>query len=131
VLPPNFFIARDVPHEWLFPRVSLAIHHGGAGTTHTAARAGIPQVILPFGSDQFFWASRVAARGVAPKVSRSEAKNCTIIGKMIAFAQLDSTRQKAKDLGKAMASENGVQTTVREIQRLVGRRLLRRQSTNA
>jgi hypothetical protein len=29
VLPDNFFIALDVPHEWLFPRVSLAIHHGG------------------------------------------------------------------------------------------------------
>jgi len=69
VLPTNFFIARDVPHEWLFPRVALAIHHGGAGTTHTAARAGIPQIVLPIGADHFFWGHRVALKGAAPKLS--------------------------------------------------------------
>jgi hypothetical protein len=40
---------------------------------------------------------------------------------MIAFAQLDSTRQKAKDLGQAMARENGVRTAVREIEVLAER----------
>jgi sterol 3beta-glucosyltransferase len=121
VLPDNFFIARDVPHEWLFPRVSLAIHHGGAGTTHTAARAGIPQVILPFGSDQFFWAGRVAARGAAPPRPRNAARNSAAIAKMIAFAQLDSTRQKAQELARAMARETGVLKAVRAIEGLVDR----------
>ena len=121
VLPDNFFIARDVPHEWLFPRCSLAIHHGGAGTTHTAARAGVPQVILPFGADQFFWASRVAARGAAAKTSRKAAMSAAAIAKMIAFAQLDSTRQKAKDLSQAMEREDGVRKAVREIEALVER----------
>jgi UDP:flavonoid glycosyltransferase YjiC (YdhE family) len=121
VLPDNFFIARDVPHEWLFPRVSLAIHHGGAGTTHTAARAGVPQVILPFGADQFFWAGRVAAKGAAPKTSRKAARSAAALATMIAFGQLDSTRQKAKDLGEAMAREDGVQFAAREIEALVER----------
>jgi sterol 3beta-glucosyltransferase len=116
VLPDNFFIARDVPHEWLFPRVSLAIHHGGAGTTHTAARAGVPQVILPFGSDQFFWAGRVAARGSAPKVSGRGAKNWAGLSELITFAQLGSTQQKARDLGQAVAREDGVHMAVREIE---------------
>jgi sterol 3beta-glucosyltransferase len=122
VLPDNFFIARDVPHEWLFPRVSLAIHHGGAGTTHTAARAGVPQVILPFGSDQFFWAGRVAARGAAPKVSGRGAKNWAALSEMIAFALLESTRQKAHDLGQAVAREDGVRTASGEIEAMVSRR---------
>lgn len=119
VLPDNFFIARDVPHEWLFPRVSLAIHHGGAGTTHTAALAGAPQVILPFGADQPFWAARVAAKGAAPKSSRKAAMNAERLAEMIAFAQLDSTRQKANDLGQAMAREDGVGKAVRELEALV------------
>jgi sterol 3beta-glucosyltransferase len=118
VLPDNFFIARDVPHEWLFARVSLAIHHGGAGTTHTAARAGIPQVILPFGSDQFFWAGRVAAQGAAPKVSRRGAKNWAALKELIGFALLELTRQKAQALGQAMAREDGVRTAVGEIEAL-------------
>ena len=121
LLPENFFIARDVPHEWLFPRVSLAIHHGGAGTTHTAARAGIPQVILPFGNDQFFWAGRLAARGTAPKTSSRAGRSAATIAKMISFAQLDSTRQKAKELSRAMASEDGVARAVRALEALVER----------
>jgi sterol 3beta-glucosyltransferase len=122
VLPDNFFIARDVPHEWLFPRVSLAIHHGGAGTTHTAARAGVPQVIVPFGSDQFFWAGRVAARGAAPSISRRGPKNWAALSDMITFALLASTRQKAQELGQAMAREDGVRIAVGEIEPLVTRR---------
>jgi sterol 3beta-glucosyltransferase len=32
----------------------LVIHNGGSGTTHSAARAGMPSVVLPFAADQFF-----------------------------------------------------------------------------
>ena len=122
VLPDNFFIARDVPHEWLFPRCRLAIHHGGAGTTHTAARAGVPQVILPFGGDQLFWAGRMAARGAAPKAPRGAATKTAAIAALIAFAELDSTRERAKELGQVMAREDGVGKAVREIEALAGRR---------
>jgi len=118
VLPDNFFIARDVPHEWLFPRVSLAIHHGGAGTTHTAARASVPQVILPFGSDQFFWAARVAARGAAPAVSRQGPRNWAALREMISFGLLESTQQKASELGQAVAHEDGVHRAAVEIEAL-------------
>ena len=30
-LPKNFFVLGDTPHDWLFPRTSLVIHHGGSG----------------------------------------------------------------------------------------------------
>jgi len=54
----------DVSHQALFPRVAVAVHHGGAGTTAAAARAGVPQVVAPMFSDQFYWASRVRALGL-------------------------------------------------------------------
>ncbi len=54
----------DVDHEKLFPRVAAIVHHGGAGTTHTAARAGRAQVIIPHNYDQFYWAQRVQELGV-------------------------------------------------------------------
>jgi len=54
----------DVSHDLLFPRVAAVVHHGGAGTTAAAARAGIPQVITPLFSDQFYWASRVVHLGI-------------------------------------------------------------------
>ena len=49
----------DVAHEKLFPRIAAVIHHGGAGTTTAAARAGIPQLVVPHLYDQYYWAHRV------------------------------------------------------------------------
>lgn len=46
------------------------VHHGGAGTTTTGARAGVPQVIVPMFSDQPYWASRVRALGIGASVAR-------------------------------------------------------------
>ena len=40
------------------------MHHGGAGTTTTAARAGAPQVVVPQMADQPYWAGRVADLGI-------------------------------------------------------------------
>jgi vancomycin aglycone glucosyltransferase len=54
----------DVNHEKLFPRAAAIIHHGGAGTTVTAARVGRAQVIIPHNYDQFYWAHRVHQLGV-------------------------------------------------------------------
>lgn len=41
-LPSNFRVVGPLPHQWLFPRMAVVVHHGGAGTSHTAARAGVP-----------------------------------------------------------------------------------------
>jgi len=54
----------DVNYEALFPRVAVAVHHGGAGTTAAVARAGKAQVILPHLYDQFYWAQRVQELGI-------------------------------------------------------------------
>ena len=60
--PPQRCVGRDlltvssVPHALVLPHASVAIHHGGAGTVHAAARAGTPSVLVPFLGDQPFWA---------------------------------------------------------------------------
>ncbi|WP_404943386.1 glycosyltransferase [Rhizobium ruizarguesonis] len=51
-------VIRDAPHDRLFRDVSAIIHHGGAGTTAAALRAGKPMIICPFFGDQPFWARR-------------------------------------------------------------------------
>ena len=54
----------EVNQQALFGRVAAVVHHGGAGTTTAAARAGVPQVVVPQIVDQPYWASRVAELGV-------------------------------------------------------------------
>ncbi|MFG2911875.1 glycosyltransferase [Kitasatospora sp. NPDC048298] len=58
------FAVGEVNQQALFPKVAAVVHHGGAGTTTTAARAGVPQVLVPQMVDQPYWASRVAALGI-------------------------------------------------------------------
>ncbi len=65
---PDCIAVGDVNQQALFPRLAAAVHHGGAGTTAAAARAGVPQVVVPMFSDQFFWASRVRAVGIGAAV---------------------------------------------------------------
>ncbi|MEU1672195.1 glycosyltransferase [Streptomyces roseifaciens] len=54
----------EVNHQALFGRVAAVVHHGGAGTTTTATRAGAPQVVVPQAADQPYWAGRVADLGI-------------------------------------------------------------------
>ncbi|MDB5471703.1 MAG: glycosyl transferase [Caulobacter sp.] len=57
-------VIGEINQQALFRRVATVVHHGGAGTTHTAARAGAPQVVVPQIADQPYHAGRVAALGV-------------------------------------------------------------------
>ncbi|WP_405925334.1 glycosyltransferase [Streptomyces sp. NBC_00035] len=58
------FVVGEVNHQALFGRVAAVVHHGGAGTTTTATRAGAPQVVVPQFVDQPHWAARVAQLGI-------------------------------------------------------------------
>jgi vancomycin aglycone glucosyltransferase len=58
------FAVGEVNQQALFGRVAAVVHHGGAGTTTTATRAGAPQVVVPQIADQPYWAGRVAELGI-------------------------------------------------------------------
>jgi vancomycin aglycone glucosyltransferase len=61
---PDCLALGDASYDRLFPRVAAVVHHGGAGTTAAAARAGVPQVITPMFNDQFYWANRIVDLGL-------------------------------------------------------------------
>jgi rhamnosyltransferase subunit B len=63
-LPAHVLWQPYVPLASLLPRAAALVHHGGIGTTAEAFRAGIPQVITPFGWDQFDNVARVRSLGV-------------------------------------------------------------------
>jgi len=60
----NCIVVDEVNYNKLLPRVTAIIHHGGAGTTAAAALAGIPQIITPMFSDQFYWGNRIKELGL-------------------------------------------------------------------
>jgi UDP:flavonoid glycosyltransferase YjiC (YdhE family) len=52
-------VVAAVNHSAVFPACHAAVHHGGAGTTAAALRAGIPTLILWQWLDQPLWAAAV------------------------------------------------------------------------
>jgi vancomycin aglycone glucosyltransferase len=48
-----------VSHAAILPGCQAAVHHGGAGTTAAAMRAGVPSLILWLWLDQPVWAAGV------------------------------------------------------------------------
>jgi vancomycin aglycone glucosyltransferase len=66
-LGDDVLVVGPVSHWLLFPRVAAIVHHGGAGTTQAALRAGRPQLVVPHLFDQFQWGRWVARAGVGPQ----------------------------------------------------------------
>ncbi|MBK5120263.1 glycosyltransferase family 1 protein [Burkholderia sp. R-69980] len=121
MLPANVHVIGDTPHEWLFPRTSMVIHHGGSGTSHSAARAGVPSVVVPFAGDQFFWADRLRRAGVAPGPVDGKNLRASSLSRGIEFAEREDVRSCARTLGKRMQAENGLAQAVSSIEEIVAK----------
>ncbi|MEB2610994.1 glycosyltransferase [Burkholderia cenocepacia] len=119
LLPAHVRVIGDTPHDWLFPRVAMAVHHGGSGTTHSAARAGIASVVVPFAGDQFFWANRLQRLGVADAPVAGRRMDAVALARAIAFAERGETKARATELGVRLAQEDGLKRAVSAIERWV------------
>ncbi|RYF82643.1 MAG: glycosyltransferase [Comamonadaceae bacterium] len=113
--PQQVCVIEHAPHEWLFPRMALAVHHGGAGTSAAAARAGIPSVVVPFFGDQPFWADRLRRLGVAPEPLRRKKVDGLALAAAMARASTPGMRKRAAALGASLRSEDGVACAVEQL----------------
>jgi sterol 3beta-glucosyltransferase len=107
--PANVFVADFVPHDWLFPRASCVVHHGGAGTAASVFRAGVPSVFVPHAFDHPLWAALARSAGCAgPPIPYLE-----LTAERLAAA-LDDTlsdrryRDAAAALGRRVRAEHGL-----------------------
>ncbi len=114
---PGVLPIRAAPHDWLFPRVAAAAHHGGSGTTAASLRHGLPTLILPLAIDQFFWGQRVAALGAGPPPIPQRALTVPRLAAALRrLAGEASLAAHARSLGAAMRQERGVERAVELIQ---------------
>jgi vancomycin aglycone glucosyltransferase len=95
----------EVSHQQLFERVAGVVHHGGAGTTLTAARAGAPQVVVPLQlADNPYWAGQVADLDLGAAL---DSPTPTTESLSVAFktALAPETRARAKALGSRIRTD--------------------------
>lgn len=99
-------------HRALFPRALAVVHHGGAGTSHAAAVAGVPSVVVPHVGDQPFWATRLAALGVAARPLPVEDVSAARVSQRVAAVADVNVRERAARLGVAVRAEHGIVSAI-------------------
>lgn len=94
----------EVNQQALFGRVAAVVHHGGAGTTTIAARAGAPQVVVPQAADQPYWAGRVTELGIG---AAHDGPSPTVesLSTALRAALTDETRARAAAVAGAIRTD--------------------------
>ena len=112
-LSEQVYITNDVPHDWLFPHMSVIIHHGGAGTTAASLMAGKPTIVIPHIVDQQFWGERVALLGAGPRpISRRRLSVRTLQRVLLSVLGNEEMKNKAEEIGTYLRQENGVEQAI-------------------
>jgi vancomycin aglycone glucosyltransferase len=99
------FALGEVNQQRLFGRVAAAVHHGGAGTTATAARAGAPQVVaaLPV-ADTPYWAGQVAKLAIGATLD-GPSPTAETLRTAFTIALAPETRARAQALGTRIRTD--------------------------
>lgn len=104
-LGPDVFVTESAPHAVVLRHAVAAIHHGGAGTTHAVARAGIPSIVVPFLADQPFWAAQLRRIGLAPAPLHRDRFTPERIRTALATSMDCASR--ARTVAQQMSTEDG------------------------
>jgi UDP:flavonoid glycosyltransferase YjiC (YdhE family) len=119
VLSEDIYTVQSVPHDWLFPRTSGIIHHGGAGTTASSLRAGVTTCITPFFDDQPFWGRRVSKLQVGPPaVLHKKLTQEKLVSIIQLLTETTKYKKNARIMGEKIRKENGVKKAVNAISRI-------------
>lgn len=115
-----FVIKGPIPHEWLFKRVAVAVHHGGQGICMNCIRAGVPMIVIPIQgvNDTRFSGYLVSKAGIgiflsgAHGSSQFPEKLATAIKKAMDSCDM---KQNIMAMQEKVKTEKGLQNAVRFI----------------
>ena len=96
------------------------VHHGGSGTTGTALAAGAPSVVVLHFADQYHWAHRLHTLDLAPAPLPRRLLTAGLLTRRLRAAMSAGMRERAADLGRQVATEDGAGVAVAAIEQFVG-----------
>lgn len=100
------FIA-SAPYDWIFPKMYAVIHHGGAGTTHSALKAGCATMAIPHTMDQPMWNDFIHTLGSGPKgISVDKLRKENLKKKILDLYNNPSYKACAERIAQQMRSED-------------------------
>ncbi|KAH7082174.1 hypothetical protein FB567DRAFT_99881 [Paraphoma chrysanthemicola] len=117
--PDNIFMLENTPHDWLFPRCSAVVHHGGAGTSAIGLKTARPTMIVPFFGDQPFWGAMVSkAKAGAHECIPYKKLNAERLAEGIQQCLTEEARTNVKKIAESIEKEgDGALNAVRSFHR--------------
>ncbi len=115
----NIHVSDFLNHAELLPRCAAIVTTGGAGTVLAAARAGVPQLVVPNTWDQPDNARRVVEAGVGLTLSK---RRCTPARLRAAVEELlgdDVLRRRARQLGEQLRRTRGPERAAELLEGLI------------
>jgi sterol 3beta-glucosyltransferase len=120
-LPANILIQNAIPYDWIVPRLSGFLHHGGCGSMAMCLRHGIPSMAIPFGFDQMLWGKRIAELGLGPAPMDPNRIDVDILSEsLVRMTEDPEIRANAQAMSVKIRKEDGVANAVRVIERATG-----------
>lgn len=118
ITSPDIFTLAYAEHHLVFPQCAAVVHHGGAGTSHAASRAGCPSLVVEHATDQVFWGGVLHRAGIAPPLLHRRTVTASVLARAIGTVLSSSAmREKARAIGESMRREDGVKRAVELIER--------------
>jgi rhamnosyltransferase subunit B len=119
-LSDRICVAPYAPYSQIFPRAAAIVHQGGVGTTAQALKAGKPMLVMPYSHDQPDNARRVRRLGVAKVIQRKVYTAETSAQKIRRLLENKAYAEKAAEVAREVAQEDGVRTACDALERLAG-----------
>lgn len=118
-LPVNhrqIFAADYIPHNLILPQCAGMVHHGGAGTTHSALLHGCPSIVIAYAWDQFYWGAELQRINCSPAtLKRKHLDTLQLAGALRQLLCDPGFGIAAADAKRRMKREKGVAKAVKII----------------
>lgn len=114
----NLFLIDSVNHEWLMPRCKLAIIHGGIGTVGAVLHGQIPMIIASILADQPNNGELITKKKLGAHIPFRKLSYDKLL-KAINLVSTEEYKLNARATGDKMKLENGVEESVKLIERYI------------
>lgn len=110
-----------IEHRAVAPCCAAMVHHGGAGSTHTALLCGVPQIIVAHIADQPYWGRLIYQKGLGPRHFTRPALTAQRLAASIKRVLSDpGYKTRAGQAAKDVAGDGGAPLAAELIERTYG-----------
>lgn len=115
----DLLLVPVAPHQLLFPRASVIVHHGGVGTTGQGLRSGRPTLVVPHAHDQADNADRVARLGASRTIRAGAYRASTVARELGRILNDPAYATHAAEVGRRVSREDGAAASADAVEELL------------